>query len=141
MDDHTIRLVEESWERLAPEGPALARAFYARLFELDPRIEDLFVLTEMESQGEKFLAMVGELILLLKEPERFEKALVASGRRHRGYGVVPEHYRTVGEALLWAIESGTGPELTDETREAWAEAYTRMAFLMQREELAEGARD
>ena len=27
MDDHTIRLVEESWERLAPEGPALAREY------------------------------------------------------------------------------------------------------------------
>ena len=130
--DHPPTLVQESWQRLAPLGVELAHAFYERLFELDPRIRDLFAVTEMESQAAKFVAMVGEVVRLAGRPHEQETLLVASGRRHAGYGVLPHHYRTVGEALLQAIERVQPGGLDDETRVAWAEAYTRMAFVMQR---------
>ena len=47
----------------------------------------------------------------------------ALGRRHAGYGVRPEHYDTVGAALLWTLEQGLGDAFTDDVRAAWAEAY------------------
>ena len=125
--------IRSSWVRLAPRADTLAHTFYDRLLELDPRIRDLFAAAEMESQSAKFVAMLAELVRLAEDPERFEGLLVQSGRRHAGYGVLPHHYRTVGEALLWALERVAGEDALDaDTREAWAEAYTRMAFLMQR---------
>ena len=133
MDARQSRLIQESWSRLEPRANELARAFYDRLFELDPRIRDLFAATEMDSQSAKFVAMLSEVVRLARDPDRFEATLEASGRRHAGYGVVAAHYATVGEALLWAIERARAPEALDQdTREAWAEAYTRMAFIMQR---------
>jgi hemoglobin-like flavoprotein len=133
MDERQTRLIQQSWTRIESSRDAMAAAFYDRLFELDPRIRDLFAATEMESQSTKFLAMLAELVRLAQDPDQFEEALRSSGRRHAGYGVVPSQYATVGEALLWAIERCAGPEdLDQETREAWAEAYTRMAFIMQR---------
>lgn len=132
MDERQVALVSESWALVESRGPELARRFYDRLFHLDPGIEDLFVLAEMDAQGEKFMAMLGEVLRMVQDPERFEAALVQSGRRHQEYGVVGRHYRTVGEALLWAMESVLPDGFDTDTRRAWAEAYTRMSFLMQK---------
>lgn len=133
MDERQTRLIQDSWSRMASSRDAMTAAFYDRLFELDPRIRDLFAATEMESQSTKFVAMLDELVRLARDPDRFGEALQSSGRRHAGYGVLSSHYATVGEALLWAMGRCAGPEdLDQETREAWAEAYTRMAFIMQR---------
>ena len=131
MDEKHVALIRGSWREIEARGGDLAAAFYGRLFELDPRIRDLFAAAEMESQSAKFVTMLAEVVRLVQDPERFEAVLTASGRRHAGYGVVARHYRTVGEALLWALDH-TVHGLDPEVREAWAEAYTRMAFIMQR---------
>ena len=64
MDARQSRLIQESWSRLEPRANELARAFYDRLFELDPRIRDLFAATEMDSQSAKFVAMLSEVVRL-----------------------------------------------------------------------------
>jgi hemoglobin-like flavoprotein len=139
MDQEKIRLVHESWGLIEPRGPELARSFYARLFALDPVLEDLFALAEMDSQGEKFMTMLAEVIRMVQDPESFEAVLAASGRRHVEYGVVSRHYHVVGEALLWALDDALPEGFDGATREAWAEAYTRMAFIMQSGARGEGA--
>ncbi len=53
------------------------------------------------------------------------------GRRHDGYGVRPDHYETVGAALLQTLEQGLGDEFTPEVRAAWAHVYGVMASVMQ----------
>lgn len=131
MDDQHATLIRESWKTIQPRGEALAEAFYARLFELDPAIRDLFAAAAMDSQGAKFVAMLAEVVRLVHDPDRFEEVLADSGERHAGYGVVARHYRTVGEALLWALDHALPDGLHPDAREAWAEAYTRMAFIMQ----------
>jgi nitric oxide dioxygenase len=132
MEDRQVALIRESWQEIGPRGAALADAFYARLFAVDPRIRDLFAAAEMESQSTKFVAMLAEVVRLVQDPERFAEILESSGRRHAGYGVTPRHYRTVGEALLWALDRALPGGMDAPTREAWSEAYTRMAFIMQR---------
>lgn len=124
-------LIRRSWARVSGAHDELARSFYGRLFALDPRIEDLFAVTEMESQHGKFVTMMSEIVRLVTVPDGFAAVLRVSGARHRGYGVVPHHYRTVGEAFLWALERVTPGGLDEPTRAAWAEAYTHMARVMQ----------
>ena len=131
MDSKLTALIQDSWATIEARGPELAQAFYARLFELEPRLRDLFAAAEMESQHIKFVVMLGEVVRLVQNPDRFEAVLADSGRRHAGYGVVARDYRVVGEALLWALDHALPEGLDAETREAWAEAYTRMSFLMQ----------
>jgi hemoglobin-like flavoprotein len=132
MTDEQIELLDTSWRRLTPHATAFAAAFYRRLFELDARLEDLFVATEMESQGQKLVAMLDQLVTSAHDPDRFAGLLGDSGRRHAGYGVVPGHYRTVGEAMLWALDRTPAGALPAEERAVWAESYTRMAALMQK---------
>ena len=52
------------------------------------------------------------------------------GRRHVGYGVMDEHYDTVGAALLWTLEKGLGDAFTTEVREAWTSVYGLLATTM-----------
>jgi hemoglobin-like flavoprotein len=52
------------------------------------------------------------------------------GRRHAAYGVRPEHYATVGEALIWTLEQGLGADFTPATRRAWTDAYASLAWAM-----------
>jgi nitric oxide dioxygenase len=58
-------------------------------------------------------------------------AVKAVGARHCGYGVTTEHYRVVGEALLWTLERGLGQDFTPEVRSAWAKVYHVLAATMQ----------
>jgi hemoglobin-like flavoprotein len=132
MTTEQIELLDASWTRVAPHATAFADAFYARLFELEPRLEDLFVITAMESQGQKLVAMLDQLVKAARDPDRFRQLLSDSGRRHMGYGVVPGDYRTVGEAMLWALDRTPAGPMSTEEREVWAESYTRMAALMQK---------
>ena len=41
-------------------------------------------------------------------------------------------YETVGQALLWTLESGLKNAFTSEVRDAWVAAYSWLAFTMQR---------
>jgi hemoglobin-like flavoprotein len=132
MDTTQAALIEASWSRVAPRATEMAEAFYGRLFELDPRIEDLFAVAEMGSQHAKFVVMLREVVRLVNDPDGFANLLGESGRRHVRYGVVARHYRVVGETLLWALDHVLPDGLDGESRRAWAEAYTRMSSLMQR---------
>jgi hemoglobin-like flavoprotein len=53
------------------------------------------------------------------------------GARHTGYGVQPQHYQTVGAAILWTLAQGLGDAFTPEVEEAWTAVYTLLAETMQ----------
>ncbi len=130
METQDIRLLRDSWSLVQDHADDLAEAFYARLFELDPGLRDLFAATDMEVQAKKFLGMMTEIVRMVDEPQALVPALRDSGLRHRGYGVVSRDYLTVGEAFLGALEQVLGPRFDDATRDAWAEAYTQVATVM-----------
>jgi nitric oxide dioxygenase len=50
--------------------------------------------------------------------------------KHVSYGVQPEHYRPVGEALIWTLDRGLGDDFTPETRNAWLAAYGALSAAM-----------
>jgi hemoglobin-like flavoprotein len=130
MEPEKIHLLKGSWDRVQDHGPALAESFYDRLFHLAPRLRDLFTITEMNSQNEKFLLMMSEMVRYAGDPDRLVELLRASGRRHQDYGVVARDYMTVGEAFLWALDHALPDGLSEDERDAWAEAYTFMSSVM-----------
>ena len=131
MEPEEIQRLKDSWAQAGAHPEKLAEAFYGRLFELDPRIRDLFAPADMADQGAKFITMMSEMVRCASDPERLGAMLRESGRRHVGYGVVPRDYHTVGEAFLWALDHALPGGLDSETRAAWARAYSLMASLMQ----------
>lgn len=130
MTPRQIELIRTSWSAVEPISDAAATLFYQRLFELDVAIERLFRRADMARQR---AIMMGTLAVVVRSLERLDTivpAIEALGRRHVGYGVRPEHYDTVGAALLWTLDKGLGEAFDADTREAWSVAYGSLAALM-----------
>jgi nitric oxide dioxygenase len=129
MTPQDIALVQQSFALVAPNKEAVAAAFYARLFEIDPALQPLFR-GDLRSQGIK---LMGALTLVVTQLDRLETILddvKSLARRHVGYGVTDQHYATVGQALLDTLQSGLGEAFTPELRAAWTRAYTLLSGAM-----------
>lgn len=124
-----IRLVQESFERVAPMVDRAATLFYDHLFALDPSLCLMFDV-DLEDQAQKLMDKVALVVRHLGEPEEFVDDARELGRRHVAYGVEPEHYQTMREALFWMLAQGLGERFTDEVAAAWAAAYSLLTDAM-----------
>lgn len=129
LSPDAVELVQQSFRRVQPQAGAVAAAFYARLFQLDPALRPLFP-AELEDQGAKLMAALTFVVQGLKRPEALVGKVEDLARRHLGYGVEPSHYETVGAALLDTLEAGLGEDFTPALRAAWSEAYGFLAATM-----------
>ena len=130
MTPTQIDLIRTSWSAVEPISEAAATLFYQRLFELDADIERLFRRADMAKQRAILMGTLAVVVRSLDRLDTIVPAIEALGRRHAGYGVRPEHYDTVGAALLWTLDKGLGQAFDSDTREAWSVAYGTLAGLM-----------
>jgi hemoglobin-like flavoprotein len=129
MDAHQVALVQESFEKIAPLGTKVAEIFYSELFAIDPSLRAMFK-GDLKSQYGKLLTVLATVVRGLHTPEKIQKAAEDLAIRHLDYGVMPEHYTYVGNALLRTLKKGFGDEFTPELREAWIGAFTLIARVM-----------
>ena len=129
MTPQQATLVQGTFASLAPRAEEVADLFYDRLFELDPDLENLFN-NDMAVQGRKLMQMLAVAVNALCKFYEIVPAVKDLGKRHVHYGVKEPDYQTVGAALIAALDEGLGSAFTDEVREAWVAAYTRIAETM-----------
>lgn len=129
MTPQQISLVQASWQQVFPIREQAAALFYGRLFEIDPGVQSLFK-GDMAEQGKKLMGMIGVAVGGLDRLEQIAPAVQDMGRRHVDYGVKPEHYDSVGAALLWTLEQGLGEAFTPEVKAAWSAVYGLLADTM-----------
>jgi hemoglobin-like flavoprotein len=130
MTPRQIELVQNSFSMVVPTIESAAMMFYDRLFELDPSLRRMFHGPQAE-QARKLGHVLRVVVNGLSRPQQILGAVAELGRRHLMYGVRPEHYATVGAALLWTLQTGLGNAFTAEVREAWTCAYLFLSSTMQ----------
>ncbi|WP_100612727.1 globin family protein [Confluentibacter lentus] len=132
MEQKTITLVQDSFEKVKPIAATAADIFYSKLFELDPTLKALFPNSEeaMKVQGNKLMTMLAAAVAGLSNLEALVPVLQNLGKRHVDYKVEPAHYNTVGAALLDTLKVGLGEDFTPEVKEAWATVYGTMTTVM-----------
>ena len=123
-------LIRTTWALVAPMSDQAAALFYARLFQLDPDLARLFERVEMIKQGRMLMQTLAVVVKSVDDLAAIVPAVEALGRRHAGYGVATKDYATVGEALLWTLETGLGDAFTPAARQAWATAYHILSSVM-----------
>ena len=123
--------MQRSFELITPALESATTTSYDRLFQLDPSLRRMFR-SPQEQQARKLAHILTVVVKGLSKPEEILPAVEQLGRRHSSYGVPPEHYATVGAALLWTLQSGLGEAFTSEVRDAWASAYLLLSSAMQR---------
>jgi len=129
MTQQDIQLLRESFTRIAPIADHAAALFYERIFSIAPELRPLFT-NDMQTQGAKLMAMLGTIVSLVHSPDKLVPLLQNLGKRHSEYGVKTEHFRSVGEALLWTLEQGLGAEYTPAIHQAWLSALTTISTVM-----------
>ena len=129
MSPEEIKLVQSTFQKVVPIAEDAAAMFYARLFELNPKLKTLFK-GDMVGQGKKLMAMLATAVNGLDHLDEIVPAVRNLGVRHVDYGVSAQDYDTVGEALLWTLEQGLGDAFTPEVKTAWTEAYVLLATTM-----------
>jgi len=133
MEQKTITLVQNSFEKVKPIAATAADIFYTKLFELDPALKPLFPTTKegaMKEQGNKLMTMLGAAVAGLSNLPALIPVLEGLGKKHVGYKVEVSHYDTVGEALIYTLGVGLADDFTNDVKEAWTSVYTTMAKVM-----------
>ena len=130
LTQERTQVLKNTWAMVTPIGETAATLFYTRLFEIDPTTRTLFEGVNMPAQRQKLLTALDKTVNGLDCPEQLLPELESLGRRHAGYGVVDSHYDSVGAALLWTLEQGLGSAWTQETQQAWADAYALISNVM-----------
>lgn len=129
MTPEQVTLVKTTWAQVLPIKEKAAELFYGKLFEMDPTVKPMFT-SDITEQGKKLMKAINTVVNSLDKLDTMVPMIQDMGRRHVGYGVKPEHYDTVGGALLWTLGAGLGPAFTPEVKEAWTLAYTTLATVM-----------
>ena len=129
MNPLQIKLVQESFAKVAPISEQAAVIFYDRLFEVAPSVKAMFP-ADMTEQRKKLMATLAVVVNGLSNLETILPAASALATRHVSYGAKPEHYPVVGGALLWTLEKGLGEAWTPEVASAWTAAYGTLSGYM-----------
>jgi nitric oxide dioxygenase len=129
MTPTQVKLVQDSFAKVAPIAEPAAAMFYGRLFEIAPEVKPLFR-GDMKEQGRKLMTTLRVVVNGLADLGTILPAASALAKRHVGYGVRPEHYEPVGEVLIWTLERGLGAQWTPEVAAAWTAAYATLSGFM-----------
>jgi hemoglobin-like flavoprotein len=129
MNPTQIKLVQESFARVAPISETAAVIFYDRLFEVAPAVKAMFP-ADMTEQRRKLMAMLAAVVNGLSNLQSILPAASALAKRHVSYGAKQEHYPVVGGALLYTLEKGLGEAWTPELADAWTAAYGTLSGYM-----------
>jgi len=129
MTPDQVKLVQQSFAKVAPISETAAVLFYDRLFEIAPPVKAMFP-ADMIEQRRKLMATLAVVVNGLGNLESILPAASALATRHVSYGAKREHYPVVGAALLWTLEKGLGDAWTPEVAEAWTAAYETLSGFM-----------
>lgn len=129
MTPTQIKLVQDSFAKVAPISEQAAVIFYDRLFEVAPSVRALFP-DDLTEQRRKLMATLAVVVNGLSNLDSVLPAASALAKRHVNYGASPEHYPVVGGALLWTLEKGLGEAWTPDVADAWTAAYGTLSGYM-----------
>ena len=129
MTPDQVKLVQQSFAKVAPISEQAAVMFYDRLFEVAPGVKAMFP-ADMTEQRKKLMGTLAVVVNGLTNLEAVLPAASALAKRHVNYGAKPEHYPVVGGALLWTLEKGLGDGWTPDVAEAGIAAYGTLSGYM-----------
>jgi nitric oxide dioxygenase len=124
-----IKLVQQSFAQVGPILEPAARVFYDRLFAIAPAVKPLFP-PDLTEQRAKLMATLTFVVNGLDHLDSILPAASDLAKRHVGYGVRADHYEIVGEALIWTLQQGLGPQWSSEIAAAWSATYAALAKFM-----------
>jgi hemoglobin-like flavoprotein len=129
MTPRQVEIVQSTFRSVQPMAATAGEIFYKRLFEIDPATRALFR-GDMKQQAHNFMQVLAVAVSGLSSMSTLAPIVQELGLRHATYGVKPEHYDAVRQALLYSLALILQEGYTDEVRSAWSTAYAMLAGVM-----------
>jgi NAD(P)H-flavin reductase/hemoglobin-like flavoprotein len=127
--DPAIVAIRDTFVHVVKAGDEAVGYFYAWLFLRRPELRELFP-PAMDEQRDRLFRALGRIVESLSTPEEMARYLSQLGRDHRKYGVSPDMYDAVGEALIATLRAFADSAFTSEAEEAWSQTFAAAAALM-----------
>jgi hemoglobin-like flavoprotein len=129
-----VPLLRQSFELVLERNPTLTTRFYEILFERYPTTRALFRRNAKQVQEAMLAKALVAVMDHLEDAPWLEQTLGALGAKHVDYGVTPEMYDWVGDALLSTLAEVAGSDWTPALASNWGEAYGVIVSLMRKGE-------
>lgn len=137
LNEKTIEIVKSTAPLLAETGTKLTEHFYARMFNHNPELKDIFNMSNQFTGAQRealfnavygYAANIDNLPALLPVVEKI-------AQKHASFNITADMYSIVGDHLLATIDELFSPG--QEVLDAWAEAYGVLAqvFINREEEI------
>ena len=123
-------MLRRSFALVVERAPDVTGRFYDLLFARHPALRGMFSRNARAKQEEMLARAIGAVLDHLEAPGWLASNLAALGARHAGYGVRPEMYSWVGDALLSTLAEIAGDDWTQALAAQWTEAYGVVVTLM-----------
>ncbi|WP_298008769.1 NO-inducible flavohemoprotein [uncultured Aquabacterium sp.] len=132
LTETTRTLVKATAPVLQAHGVALTTHFYARMFQHNPELREVFNQGHQRNGAQQqALAMaVAAYAEHIDNPGVLMPVLERVAAKHVSLGIRSEHYAIVGRHLLASIAEVLGEAATPELIDAWAAAYGQLADIM-----------
>lgn len=128
MTDDITR-IRRNWAHAVGARGILGEIFYQNLFVIAPETRHMFPAT-LDEQGRKLVQTLSWIVDHLDQPDDLSVAAEDLARRHTAFGVVPEQYGAVGEALIATLRSGLGEAFSADDEGAWSRVYGSLSQKM-----------
>lgn len=125
-----IGLLRQSFDLALERNPNITARFYEILFEQYPASRSLFGRNSRKKQEEMLAQALVAVVEHLEDAPWLQNTLGALGAKHVGYGVTPEMYDWVGDALLATLAETIGEDWTAAHLDNWSQAYGVIVSLM-----------
>jgi hemoglobin-like flavoprotein len=129
IDPEDISAIRKGWSVAAASPETVALRFYAHLFDIDASSEALFH-GDMRLQGRKLTETLNFIVDELDDLSTLVPAAEDLAVRHVAYAVVPEHYESVGAALIATLRELLGSQFTAADEAAWVRVYGVLSNVM-----------
>ena len=125
-----VTLLRTSFDMVLEREPSLTRRFYDNLFARYPATREMFFRSPRATQEKMLADALVAVIDHLEDAPWLAEKLGAIGAKHVDYGVKPEMYGWVGEALLATLADVAGPDWSEDLAREWGAAYGAITSLM-----------
>lgn len=132
LSPKTLEIVKTTAPVVAANAEAITQRFYSLMFAGNPEVRAFFNQAHQHA-GTQPRALAGAIIAYASNIDNLGvlgPAVELIAQKHCALMIKPEHYPIVGKHLLVAIKDVLGEAITDEVRDAWAEAYGLLATVL-----------
>jgi nitric oxide dioxygenase len=119
-------LLRETLEITLAADDSFPKRFYDLLFSRHPEVIPMFHRNSPGAQRKMFAQKLTMIVDHVEDPDWLARELKNVAGSHEKYGVRPEMYAWIGDALIETLRDACGAHWSDSTERAWRDAYAKI---------------